>query len=48
MSNIAGIFGDTFEALKDAVGGTAITTGNNTGSAPSSSDTTPPKTTTTI
>ena len=48
FGEIAGIFGDTFEALKDAVGGTAITTGNNTGSAPSSSDTTPPKTTTTI
>ena len=48
FTEITGIFGDTFEAVKNAVGGTAITPLSDTGSTISSSNAPPTQTPTTI
>jgi len=48
FTEITGIFGDTFEAVKNAVGGTSITPIANTGSTISSSNAPPTQTPTTI
>ena len=48
FTEITGIFGDTFEAVKNAVGGTAITPLSKTGSTISSSNAPPTQTPTTI
>lgn len=48
FTEITGIFGDTFEAVKNAVGGTAITPLTKTGSTISSSNAPPTKRPTTI
>ena len=48
FTEITGIFGDTFEAVRNAVGGTAITPLSKTGSTISSSNAPPTQTPTTI
>ncbi|MBG10773.1 MAG: hypothetical protein CMD92_06355 [Gammaproteobacteria bacterium] len=48
FNEVTGIFGDTFDTIKNAVGGAVVSTASNTGSLGSSSTSTPAKTTTTI
>ena len=48
FNEVTGIFGDTFDTIKNAVGGSVVSTASNTGSLASSSNSQPKKQTTTI
>ena len=48
FNEVTGIFGDTFDTIKNAVGGSVVSTASNTGSLASSSNAKPNKQTTTI